>query len=62
MHAIILKALSMSALSIISKLVSQDILENLLTALLKKGATYIANKTGNNVDDEIARIINEKLR
>lgn len=52
----------MTALSIISKLVSQDILENLITALLKKGASYIANKTGNNIDDEIARIINEKLR
>ena len=52
----------MAALSVISKLVSQDILENLLTALLKKGASYISSKTGNNVDDEIARIINEKLR
>lgn len=62
MYAALLTGLSSAALSILARLASKEIIENILETLVRKGAVYLAAKTGNTVDDEIARIIAERLR
>lgn len=61
MIAILLKALSGAALSIIAKLIGQPALEELLGLLLVRGAEAIAKNTGNTVDDELAQFLRRQL-
>ncbi len=62
MYSALVTGITSAMVSIIAKLVSKELLEKVIETVVKKGVIYLAAKTENTVDDELARIINEKLR